>query len=78
MSVKNNYNGDWTKCHIRLLKNAHCDDRKQLDKEKGAITKHYKTNDDYKLINRSIAGRTEKEYYHVEIFVRGTERNLHK
>ena len=60
--VQSHYNGDWKKCYIDLIENADCKSRKELDKLEGAKMKELIGNH-YKLINRSIAGRTHKEYY---------------
>ena len=55
-------NSDWKKCYISLIENLDCKSRKELDKIEGAKMKELIGNQ-YKLINRSIAGRTHKEYY---------------
>ncbi len=61
--VKSHYNGDWSKCTINLLDNVECNCRKELDTIEGTKLKEIANSNNYFIINRSIAGRTYKEYY---------------
>jgi len=58
-----NYNGDFSCCYIELYENHLCNDRAELNKIEGEIIKHFKSDDNYIVINKNIAGRTLKEYY---------------
>ena len=60
--VSSHYNGDWKQCYISLIESVDCKNRKELDKLEGAKIRDFR-NSDYNVINRSIAGRTHKEYY---------------
>ena len=55
--IRDNYNGDWSKCKIELYENYPCNNKKELDRKEGETTKLIGT------INKRIAGRTEKEWY---------------
>jgi hypothetical protein len=61
--VKSHYNGDWSKCNINLLNNVECSCRKELDTIEGNKLKEIANSNSYYIINKSIAGRTNKEYY---------------
>ena len=54
--IHNNYNGDYSKCKIKLYKNYPCNNEKVLNKKEGQITKLLGT------INHRIEGRTRDEY----------------
>jgi len=48
--------------NIKLLKEYPCCNKKQLDREEGYWTLHYKEQTDYTCVNKHIAGRTIKEW----------------
>ena len=49
--------GDWDDWYIELYENYSCNNKAELDKREGEITREIAT------INNRIAGRTHKEYY---------------
>jgi len=61
--VKSHHNGDWSKCTINLIDNVECNCRKELDTLEGAKLKEIASSNNHYIINKSIAGRTHKEYY---------------
>ena len=50
-------NGDWGNWYIELYENYSCNNKAELDKREGEITRKIGT------INKNIAGRNKKEYY---------------
>jgi len=50
-------NGDWDNWYIELYENYSCNNKAELDKREGEITREIGT------INKNIAGRTTKEYF---------------
>jgi len=54
--VNNNFNGDWKKWYIELYEEYPCNNKELLEKREGEITRLIGN------INKSIAGRTDKEY----------------
>ena len=55
--IHNNYDGDWSKCKIKLYENYPCNNEYELNRREGNIIRLFGT------INKQIAGRTDKEWY---------------
>ena len=51
-------NGDWDNWYIELYEEYPCNNKEQLEKREGEVIREIAT------INKNIAGRTMKEYYH--------------
>lgn len=60
--INNNYNGDWTKWKISLYEDYPCNNKKELSKKEGEIIKKFINYNKYNVINKVIAGRTNKEW----------------
>ena len=60
--INNKYNGEWSNCYIELYENYSCNNREELCKKEGEIIRLFKNDNNYNLINTSIAGRTRQEY----------------
>jgi hypothetical protein len=60
--IDSTYNGDWSKCYIELLEIYDCQNKEELNKKEGEIIRHYKADENYEVINKYIAGRTDKQY----------------
>ena len=54
--IRDNYDGDWSKCKIELYEKYPCNNKKELNRKEGEITQLIGT------INKQIAGRTRYEY----------------
>lgn len=54
--IRDNYNGDWSKCKIKLYENYPCNNEYELNRREGEITRLIGT------INKCIAGRTKREW----------------
>lgn len=54
--IRDNYNGDWSKCKIKLYENYSCNNEYELNRKEGDIIRLIGT------INKNIAGRTNDEY----------------
>tara|TARA_B110000858_G_C17539910_1_gene353071 strand:+ start:112 stop:633 length:522 start_codon:yes stop_codon:yes gene_type:complete len=50
-------NGDWDNWYIELYEDYSCNNKAELDKREGEITREIGT------VNKNIAGRNKKEYY---------------
>ena len=61
--IQDNYNGDFKACYIELIENFECNNKQELNKLEGEIIRQYKADNNYVVINKNIAGRTDKEYY---------------
>lgn len=55
--IRDNYDGDWSKCKIELYENYPCNSEKELERREGEIIRLLGT------INKQIVGRTYKEWY---------------
>ena len=53
--IRDNYNGDWSNCRIKLYENYPCNNRTELGRREGEIIKLIGT------INKNITGRTKSE-----------------
>ena len=60
--IQENFNGDFKMCYIELIENFECNNRNELDKREGELIRQYKADNNYIVINKNIAGRTNKEY----------------
>jgi hypothetical protein len=60
--IQENYNGDFKCCYIELLEPNPCNNKNELDKKEGEYIRQYKTDNNYIVINKNIAGRTRKQY----------------
>jgi hypothetical protein len=61
--VQLNCNGDWSKAYIELYENYECDNKEQLNRREGEIIRKHLNDKTYDVINKQIAGRTQKEYF---------------
>ncbi len=61
--IFDNYDGDFKCCYIELFQNHSCNDKTELGKIEGEIIKQFKADENNIVINKNIAGRTNKEYY---------------
>lgn len=61
--IQDNYDGDFKCCYIELHQKHPCKDRYELDKIEGEIIRQFKADENYEVINKSIAGRTQKQRY---------------
>jgi hypothetical protein len=61
--IKENYNEDFKCCYMELLEPYECNNKNELEKKEGEIIRHFKADNNYIVINKLIAGRTNKEYY---------------
>jgi len=60
--IHNNCNGDWSEWKINLYEDYPCNNEKELTKREGEIIKKFKSYNKYNVINKYIAGRTNKEW----------------
>ena len=60
--IQDVYYNDWSKCYIELYEDFKADNKEHLNKREGEIIRDFMNNDRYIVINRCIAGRTDKEY----------------
>jgi hypothetical protein len=60
----NENNLNWDDCYIELYEEYICENKEQLHKREGEITRQFKT-DNYNVINKIIAGRTYDEWKEV-------------
>jgi hypothetical protein len=60
--IQDVYNGDWSKCYIELYECFKCNNKEQLNKREGEVIRDFMKNNEYKVINKRIEGRTRKEY----------------
>ncbi len=60
--IHNNYNGDWSEWKITLYEDYPCNSKQELRKKEGEIIKIFLNNNKYNVINKVIAGRTNKEW----------------
>jgi hypothetical protein len=60
--IQENYNGDFKCCYIELLEPFECNNKNELDRKEGELIRKIKTDDNYTVINKQIAGRNRKEY----------------
>ncbi len=61
--IQEHYNADFKCCYMELLENYECNNKNELDKKEGEIIRKYKADNNFIVINKNIAGRTQKEYY---------------
>jgi hypothetical protein len=59
----NNYDGDFKCCFIELHQIQSCNNKPELDIIEGELIKQFKADENYKVINKNIAGRTPKQRY---------------
>ena len=62
--IQANYNGDFKCCYIELLEYFKCDNKNELNKKEGETIRKFKADDNNIVINKNIAGRDKKQYYH--------------
>jgi hypothetical protein len=60
--IDENCDGNWDDWYIELYEDYPCLNEKELERREGEITRKFKNDDNYKCINKCIAGRTTKEY----------------
>ena len=60
--IHNNCNGDWSEWKINLYEDYPCNNEEELTKREGEIIKKFKSYNKYNVINKYIAGRTNKEW----------------
>ncbi len=63
--INEKYNGDWCVCYYELYESFSCNNKEELNKKEGEIIRIFKNDENYICINKSIAGRTHKEYYDI-------------
>jgi hypothetical protein len=56
------HNGSFKRCYIELLELFECSNKQELNKREGEIIRKYKADENYIVLNKNIAGRTQKEY----------------
>jgi hypothetical protein len=61
--ILNNYDGDFKSCFIELHQIQSCNNKTELDIIEGELIKQFKADENYKVINKNIAGRTPKQRY---------------
>ncbi len=61
--INEKYNGDWSVCYIELYESYPCNNKQELDKREGEVQRKFKDDENYNLLNKCIAGRTQQEYY---------------
>jgi hypothetical protein len=61
--IFDNYNGDFKCCFIELHQIQSCNNKAELDIIEGELIKQFKADENYKVINKNIAGRTPKQRY---------------
>ncbi len=64
--IQDNFNGDFKSCYIELLEPYECNNKNELNKKEGEIIRQYRADENYKVLNKVIAGRSYKEYYNEE------------
>ena len=61
--ILDNYDGDFKCCFIELHQIQSCNNKAELDIIEGELIKQFKADENYKVINKNIAGRTPKQRY---------------
>ena len=60
--VQNNPDVDWSLCYYELYENFPCNSKEELNKREGEVIRLFRSDNNYNVLNKCIAGRTKKEY----------------